>query len=419
MPPKQTLLNVSKINPGVIQMLNVQGKRIWNRSIILALCASGSLVTHAQTSPVNPPWSTGPAIVTEYLTPSQASLPQGIDIDAQGNIWYAETSAGKVAVLRPNQTAAEYPLPGKGQPFTVKVGSDGIWFTDSGNEAIGNLNPATGQIQEFAIPSGSEPLFLQIASDGSKWFSEVAGVGRLAPNGVTSEWPIALEHPDDNIEQLSIDPFGNIWFAERNFDGVGAAGTNDVRRLNPLTNVISTYLVPTFGGNPAGIQANSDGTIWVSEYFANAFALLFPGLAPHTNAVELPNSHAGVHSSAPSPIDRLGRQNNVQTPETPAVNFTQPRFTLGWIEYVIPAANTEAEDMRVDQFGRLWYEGDTGFLGVLNPFIAVFNQYNVPSQNSGYYNIVLDENTGKLWFAEAGAFGPVPTKIGNLKTGDI
>jgi len=393
--------------------------RIVSVSTIVALCVASSIAANAQTASTRAQCSFGHAVITEFPTPSAQSLPQALDIDAKGNIWYAETAAGKLAVLRPDLTTAEYTIPNGGQPFTPKVASDGsIWFTDSATHAIGNLNPTTANVQEFAIPSGGTPLFIQIASDGNKWFTEVTGVGNLASDGTISEWIFALEHPDDNIEQLSIDPVGNIWFAERNFDGVGAAGTNKVRRLNPKNNVVSTYLVPTFGGNPAGVHANADGTIWVSEYFANAFALLFPKVAPHTDEVITPGSHAGFSIATGVPVTRFGRQKGVRTPVTPSVASVKPSFTLGWIEYVIPIPNTESEDMRVDRFGRLWYEGDTGFLGVLNPFAAVFAQYTIPSPDSGYYNIALDNKTGLLWFTEAGAFAAgTPTKVGNLDVG--
>ena len=69
-----------------------------------------------------------------------------------------------------------------------------------------------------------------------------------------TEWDVPLEHPDDNIEQISLDPFGKLWFVERNFDGVGAAGTNKVRRLDADTNVISTYLVPTLPHPGVGVM---------------------------------------------------------------------------------------------------------------------------------------------------------------------
>jgi virginiamycin B lyase len=388
--------------------------RVLSFLTVVALCTAVPVGTHAQTASAADDNSIRGAVITEFPTPSAESLPQGLDIDEDGNVWYTETAAGKVAVLRPDRTTAEYPVPNGGTPITVKVAVDGIWFTDGSNRALGNLKPDTGKIVEYPIPSGAFPLFLQVAPDGSKWFSELTGVGRLALNGTVTQWDVALEHPDDNIEQLSIDRSGDVWFVERNFDGVGPGGTNKVRRLNPWTNVISTYLVPTLGGNPAGVEANPDGTVWVSEYFANAFALLYPNVAPHTDAVVAPNSQLGSNSSTKARATNFGRQQGVRTPETPTIDFVRPSFTRGWVEYVIPTADTESEDMRVDRFGRLWYEGDTGFLGVLNPYAAVFTQYAIPSINSGYYNIALDQKTNRLWFTEAGAFAAVATKVGNL-----
>lgn len=91
-------------------------------------------------------------------------------------------------------------------------------------------------------------------------------------------------------------------------------------------------------------------------------------------------------------------------------------MTQGWIEYPIPTANAEAEDMRVDRQGRVWFEEDAGSLGRLDPFEARFTEYPMPSANSGYYNIALDRRTGLLWFTEAGVFAPVTTKIGYLNT---
>lgn len=360
--------------------------------------------------------STANATIGEFATPSAASSPQGIDIASDGGVWYAETTAGKIAVLHPDHTSSEFPVPNNGQPFILKVGSDGIWFTDSATHAIGHLDPTTGKIDEYAIPSGASPFFIQIAADGSKWFTETAGVGRLSPRGEITEWSVPLEHADDNMEQLSLDAFGNVWFAERNFDGIGAAGTNKVRRLNPSTNVISTYTVPTLGGTPSGIVANANGTVWVSEYYANALALLVPAIAPHSDAVVAPSTHTASSQVAPVARTVTARAPSTNTPAPPSIHTAQPSVTPGWIEYPIPTANAEAEDMRVDRLGRVWFEEDKGLLGRLDPLVARFTEYTIPSANSGYYNIALDKRTDLLWFTEAGVFAPVATKIGYLNT---
>jgi virginiamycin B lyase len=354
--------------------------------------------------------------ISEFATPSPTSSPQGVDVASNGDVWYSETTAGKIAVLHPDSTSSEFPVPNGGQPFILKVGEDGIWFTDSATHAIGHLDPGTGKIDEYAIPSGAAPFFIQIAPDGSKWFTETAGVGRLSPRGVVTEWSVMLEHPDDNMEQLSLDPWDNVWFVERNFDGGGAAGTNKVRRLNPSTNVISTYLVPTLGGTPSGVVANANGTVWVSEYYANALALLAPLVAPHNDDVVVPNTRTASSQVASMSRITTPRAASTNTQEPPSVHTVRPSVTKGWIAFPIPTANAEAEDMRVDRQGHVWFEEDAGLLGQLDPLEARFIEYKIPSPNSGYYNIALDKKTDLLWFTEAGVFAPVTTKIGYLKT---
>ncbi|MFC4765447.1 Vgb family protein [Dyella koreensis] len=380
----------------------------------LAILSAALFGTPAQADAVQ--GITANATIGEFATPSPSSSPQGVDVASDGSVWYAETSAGKIAVLHPDRTSSEFPVPNGGQPFILKAAEDGIWFTDSATHAIGHLDPGTGKIEEFAIPSGASPFFIQIAADGSKWFTETAGVGRLSPRGVVTEWALTLEHPDDNMEQLSLDPWGNVWFVERNFDGAGAAGTNKVRRLNPSTNVISTYLVPTLGGTPSGVVANANGTVWVSEYYANALALLNPFAAPHSDDVVVPNKRQA--SSQVASVSRIaaGRTSSAKTQVAPGSRTVQPSVTQGWIEYPIPTANAEAEDMRVDRQGRVWFEEDVGLLGRLDPYAARFTEYALPSANSGYYNIALDKRTGLLWFTEAGVFAPVTTRIGYLDT---
>ncbi len=358
-----------------------------------------------------------PATIAEFATPSPTSSPQGADLAADGSLWYAETTTGKIAVFHPDHSSSEFSVPNGGQPFILKVAADGIWFTDSATRSIGHLDPRSGKIVEYAIPSGASPFFIQIAADGSKWFSETAGVGRLSPAGVVTEWSVTLEHADDNIEQLSLDPQGRVWFAERNFDGAGAAGTNTVRRLDPRSNVISTYRVPTFGGNPAGILANADGTVWVSEYFANALARLDPRVAAHSDAVVMPNTQQAGSLAATVLRSRTGRAPGTDTQAAPSVHRVSPSVTRGWIEYPIPTANAMAEDMRVDGFGRLWFEEDAGLLGSLDPRAARFTEYAMPTPDSGYYNIALNPLTDTLWFTEAGVFAPVTTKVGYLRTG--
>ena len=160
--------------------------RILSLVSVVALCTAVPVDTHAQTSFTADGNSCSRAVITEYPTASAMSFPQGIDIDEDGNIWYAETGAGKLAVLRPNHTTSEYPVPNGGQPITPKVAKDGIWFTDGANHAIGNLNPDTGKIVEYPFPYQEITMRRFWLYQGHMWWASpangVVGYFYLAQN---------------------------------------------------------------------------------------------------------------------------------------------------------------------------------------------------------------------------------------------
>jgi virginiamycin B lyase len=355
--------------------------------------------------------------VTEFPTPTPNSVAAGVEVTGDGSIWYCETLGSRLVLQRPDRSVVEYPVPNGGQPNTLKIGQDGIWFTDQLNNAIGVLHPETGEVVEYRIPSGAQPTFIELGPDGGVWFPEPNGVARMDPQGRFTEWQIALETTSDgsHIEEISLDPAGRVWFAEKNYAGQpGPDGTNTVRRLDPATNVISEYRVPTLGGTPAGVLANADGTVWVTEFFGNAVALLDPNAAPHNDFTAVPLSGASVGESAPgSHLHAGGAPRVAATPVIPRLTRVTPSRTPGWIEYPIPLANANAGDLRVDPAGRLWFEEDAGQIGVLDPVALTIREYPLPTQGNGYYNIEIDHK-GRIWITEAGYFAP-PSKVAVLE----
>jgi len=364
---------------------------------------------------LSPAWAKNGPTVTEFPTPTPDSLAEGVDVARDGSIWYCETLASRLVLQRPDRGVVEYPVPDGGQPNTLKIGRDGIWFTDQLNNAIGVLHPETGEVVEYRVPSGAQPTFIELGPDGSVWFPEPKGVARMDPQGHFTEWQITLEKTNDgsHIEEISLDPAGRVWFAEKNYAGPGPDGTNTVRRLDPVTNLISEYRVPTLGGTPAGVLANADGTVWVTEFFGNAVALLDPGAAPHNDLTVTPLSGASAGQSTPgSHLHAGGGPRVAAVPVTPRLTPVTPSRTPGWIEYPIPLANANAGDLRVDKSGRVWFEEDAGQIGVLDPVALTITEYPLPTPGNGYYNIEIDHH-GRIWITEAGFFAP-PSKVAVL-----
>src|SRR4051794_25553291 len=116
--------------------------------------------------------SASPETATEFSIEGKGgnagSVPQGIAVGSDGNLWFADASEsapaiGKIELSAPNEvksiTECSAGLNAGSQPHGIVAGPDGnLWFTDTGTtRAIGKVNPSTCEITEFATGSNSEP----------------------------------------------------------------------------------------------------------------------------------------------------------------------------------------------------------------------------------------------------------------------
>jgi len=170
----------------------------------------------------------------EYAVPTQFAGPADLTFDSHGTLWFTEAYNGSVAKFNPeSNTFTEYhfatldPTQYVGSPVGIFVTENGIvwvadhggnwlvefnstsqhvtlypthfpppevypislvndllvdhqgrvWFTEHGGNSIGYLDPATGKMVEFAIPTGplSTALWLALAPNGDLWFTEWSG----------------------------------------------------------------------------------------------------------------------------------------------------------------------------------------------------------------------------------------------------
>ena len=135
----------------------------------------------------------------EYSPPNSLSLryPVGIVTDALGNVWVSEHGGSAVVELSPgNSTFKSYPtsIPNSQFPIsavaTLAIDSQGrLWFVEHYANKVGRLDPATGQMEEFQIPS-TEPAYSvlnTLDAQGNFWFTEF-GSNAIAevPSNATS-----------------------------------------------------------------------------------------------------------------------------------------------------------------------------------------------------------------------------------------
>src|SRR5262252_250624 len=213
-----------------------------------------------------------------FRIPTNNSQPEGITLGPDSNMWFAEATANQIGRIDPTGKITEFVVP---QPFSAPVdivaGTDGalwfteesgfpegigrvttsgvftgfapkcaggqpcvvrgipvnsltptgiaatpdalIWFTDRDTNSIVKLDPATGIMTFFVIPSNGQPTALTRGPDGALWFCEGTSdmIGRMDEGGhFTLFGPVTSPNNPSNI---TTGPDGNLWFVNK-FDNI-------------------------------------------------------------------------------------------------------------------------------------------------------------------------------------------------------
>jgi streptogramin lyase len=118
-----------------------------------------------------------------------------------------------------DQVITPYKLAIDGKPNDIIVDpNDFIWVTLPGVNGIGMLNPSTGELKTYSIPTlNSEPYGLCIDSKGNIWFTEANGnkISRLNPKNMEI-LEISILTQKAKPTSIAIDNNERIWFIEEN-----------------------------------------------------------------------------------------------------------------------------------------------------------------------------------------------------------
>ena len=200
--------------------------------------------------------------VTEFALPSSGSNPFDIVAGADGNIWFTELDAGRIGRITPNGAISEFSLPSSvSQPRGIALGADGnVWFTEITTAKIGRITPQ-GVITEFTIPwTPATPRGIASGSDGNLWFTDSGGlsVGRLTPQGAFTRF--SMPWASESVRNIAAGADGNLWFTELAGNRIGKITT---------AGAFSEFPLPRAGTGPLGITAGPDGAMWYSAINSN------------------------------------------------------------------------------------------------------------------------------------------------------
>ena len=308
-----------------------------------------------------------------------ASGPALVAVDEEDTVWVALARAGKLARYL-NGAVETFELGPNSRPVGLAAGSvangfpGSLWIAASFDNKIIRFDVADGGTQEFPLGSGEEaswPFNIAIGPRGKIWFSQRAGgrIGRLDPES-GEILHFELPTPYSGPAGLAVDPAsGAVWY--------GAGYADRIGRLDPETGEVREYVMGESSSGlesgPAGLALDASGGVWFAK-LEGKLGHLAPG-AETLELIDLPaqaKRPAGIAVSRQGEVWVLALDGNLLLSHQPGsgdfVLYPLPTGSADGKPRIPPFARTARPfGVALDRQGNVWFsEQYTGQLGVLD-----------------------------------------------------
>ena len=191
-------------------------------------------------------------------------------------VWFTEWQGKKIGRLDlgPHPTLTEYNASCANSdfcgPLGINIDAQGnVWYVDTYDAAFVKFNPNTGQQQRISLPNQfSAPVVIRFDSNGTMWTGEHAGSNIVHYDPITHNFTMfAVPTPSTytvsfaGLNDIALDAQGNVWFSEHFINRYGF--------LKITTNTIMNYFLPR-GGNPGPsilwLYIGNDHKVWYAEW---------------------------------------------------------------------------------------------------------------------------------------------------------
>lgn len=323
--------------------------------------------------------------VTAYPIPAAGSEPTNIIALAPNQVWYTMQNAnaiGKLVVAGNGQaTHTKYDVPTvNSAPYDLVWDGQYIWFTQRLGNKIGRLNPANGQITEYAIPTAnSRPMGIAIAPNGDVWFAEKDGdkIARFKPATATFD-EYSFTTPGAKPEDVATSSNDSIWFTAPGLKSVIHLLPNKPPNLRFEQVPVSDFNQPPW--EPGSIAVASD-TPWISGPSKDYIGRYAPGTLGYWRWRALNNQNTGVNNIFLRSVGDL-YQTWFTEPNGNRAGLLVTRKTTGdaitLFEIPLPGVNPRPAGIVTDSNGTAWIAapGTNAILAWRAPY---FNQMFLPA----------------------------------------
>lgn len=219
-----------------------------------------------------------PPKFNQYLTKTPMSTPVFVLADnATGDVWFTDTTANNIGKIDPiTGQVTKYPLPTSNSgpaELALQNGTSYLWITESFENKVARFDMSSNTFQEFT-PSVSlvSPVGIAVDRSGNVWLSEhgASSIAQLIPSNSTfRKYPTTQPSTFKTTAPatIAIDKQGRLWFVEHFGNRVG--------RLDRVSGIMDEFAIPTSGLAYSLLNAiDTNGNFWFTEYTANRIGMI-------------------------------------------------------------------------------------------------------------------------------------------------
>jgi virginiamycin B lyase len=346
-------------------------------------------------------------VPTDRLRP-RAEFIAGINLSQQDTWSYPLKTLPRLKGRSTHVVITEYDLPRPtAMPHDVILDKDGTaWYSDFGHQFIGKLDPKTGKVTEYSVPTLKAELppgNLDIEFDkaGNLWVALMlqAGIAKFDPK---TEQFTMLPLPKDinnNASQQAMvmpnssDVDGKVWM-----NSVGIPGVHRVDLASMKFDTFAPYKDLARGQDHSvyGIKADSQNNLFFFDFSADLVGKI-DAKSGQISLFKTPTPNSNPRRGYMDQQDRLWfteyRANKLAMFDTKTEKFT---------EWALPTAFTYPYDVMPDKNGELWTAGmSTDRVVRLDPKSGQATEYQLP-RNTNVRRVFVDNSTTPVTFWAGG-----------------
>lgn len=263
-----------------------------------------------------------------------------------------------------------------------------VYYTAQRTGRLGILDPKSGKVEELPLGRNSAPHGVIVGPDGAAWITDSGqnAIVRVDPaTRAVRVWPLPADTDYANLNTPTLDPKGRVWFT-------GQSGYYG--RLDPVAGDIKVWKAPR-GRGPYGITTTPGGDVYYASLAGNHIARIDVATGEAT-VIDPPTKDQGARRVWSDSRGRIW----VSYWNTGQVGMYDPA-TRAWREWKLPGERPRAYSVWVDERDKVWLtEWTANAIVRFDPVTERFDSF--PSDRPGADVRQMLGRDGEAWGAESG-----------------